>query len=156
MLYLCMGFEAFAAVAGPRLRAGLVAAYGPDVGLDAAAEALAYGWEHWDRVGVMTNPAGYLYRVGQTAARRGRRTAPAVPAPSPSEVPDFEPGLVPALQQLSESQRVCVLMVHGYGWGATEIADLLEVNVSTVRSHVARALTSLRDALEVSSDAVHD
>jgi DNA-directed RNA polymerase specialized sigma24 family protein len=46
--------------------------------------------------------------------------------------------------------------VHGYGWGATEVAELLEVNVSTVRSHVARALASLRDALEVSSDAVHD
>jgi DNA-directed RNA polymerase specialized sigma24 family protein len=151
-----MTFEAFATRAGPRLRAGLVAAYGPDVGLDAAAEALAYGWEHWDRVATMTNPSGYLYRVGQTAARRGRRTAPSLPAPLPTEVPDFEPGLVPALEQLSESQRVCVLMVHGYGWGATEIAELLEVNVSTVRSHVARALASLRVALEVSSDAVHD
>lgn len=156
MLYLCMTFEGFVAAAGPRLRAGLVAAYGPDVGLDAAAEALAYGWEHWDRLSAMANPSGYLYRVGQTAARRGRRVAPAMPVPLPSEVREFEPGLVPALEQLSESQRVCVVMVHGYGWPATEIADLLEVSVSTIRSHVARALESLRNALEVSSDAIHD
>jgi len=51
---------------GSRLRAALVAAYGPDVGADAAAEALAYGFEHWDELESMSNPAGYLYRVGQT------------------------------------------------------------------------------------------
>jgi DNA-directed RNA polymerase specialized sigma24 family protein len=156
MLYLDMTFEAFAASTGPRLRAGLVAAYGIDVGLDAAAEALAFGWERWDRLSAMANPAGYLYRVGQTSARRQHRVAPAVPMPLPVEVHEFEPGLIPALEQLSELQRVCVLMVHGYGWGATEVAEMLEVSVSTVRSHVARALASLRDALEVNSDALHD
>jgi hypothetical protein len=43
-------FERFAAETGPRLRTALTAAYGPDVGADAAAEALAYGWEHWPRL----------------------------------------------------------------------------------------------------------
>jgi hypothetical protein len=62
-------FEEFAESTGPRLRAALVAAYGPTDGLDAAAEALAYGWE---RLGSMLNPAGYLHRVGQTAARSGQ------------------------------------------------------------------------------------
>ncbi len=156
MLYLVMTFDAYVAAAAPRLRAGLVAAYGSDVGLDAAAEALAYAWEHWDRLSTMTNPSGYLYRVGQSAARRGRRVPPLVPPPSPIDVPEFEPGLLPALQQLSESQRVCVVMVHGFGWGPTEIAELLDVNVSTVRSHVSRALASLREALEVNSHAVQD
>jgi hypothetical protein len=31
---------------------------------------LAYGFEHWGKVGPMANPAGYLYRVGQSEARR--------------------------------------------------------------------------------------
>ena len=68
-----MSFDQFAQSVTPRLRAALVAAYGVDIGSDAAAEAMAYAWEHWDRVGEMGNPAGYLYRVGQTAARRLRR-----------------------------------------------------------------------------------
>ncbi len=145
-------FEEFARATGPRLRAGLVAAYGPDRGLDATAEALAYGWENWDRVGVMDNPTGYLYRVGQTAARR--LAQPLRQFPLPEVVPegrDFEPGLVPALGQLTESQRVCVMLIHGFGWSQAEVADLLEVSPSSVRTHLARALTSLRDDLKVVS-----
>ena len=39
-------FETFFAETEPRLRRALVAAYGPERGRDAAAEALAYAWEH--------------------------------------------------------------------------------------------------------------
>jgi hypothetical protein len=73
MVYKGVRFEEFAAAYGVRLRAGLVAAYGPEVGVEAASDALAYGWEHWDRIGATRNPAGYLFRVGQSAARRYRR-----------------------------------------------------------------------------------
>jgi hypothetical protein len=44
-------FEAFVADAEPRLRHALVAAYGFEEGRDAAAEALAYAWEHWRALG---------------------------------------------------------------------------------------------------------
>jgi DNA-directed RNA polymerase specialized sigma24 family protein len=141
-------FEEFASAMGPKLRAALVGAYGPNVGIDAAAEALAYGWENWQRVGTMENPTGYLYRVGQTAARRAHRPQGFLPAPSSTDVPDFEPRLLPALEALSEPQRVCVVMVHAYGWGQTDVAELLEVSPSTVRSHLARALANLHHALE--------
>ena len=60
-------FTEFARSALVRVRAGLVAAFGPELGADATAEALAYGWEHWDRIGGMKNPAGYLYRVASSA-----------------------------------------------------------------------------------------
>jgi len=40
-------FELFALDVEPRLRRALVAAYGSDRGREAAAEALAYAWEHW-------------------------------------------------------------------------------------------------------------
>ena len=143
-------FEEFAESAGVRLRAGLIAAYGPTVGSDATAEALAYGWEHWSRVGTMANPAGYLFRVGQTAARSTRRREGFLPVPSSAELPDFEPALLPALEALSESQRVCVVLVHGYGWTQVEVAGLLEITPSTVRTHLARALANLQHALEVS------
>lgn len=148
-----MTFEEFASTVGMRLRAGLVATYGPDLGLDVAAEALAYGWEHWSRIGAMDNPSGYLYRVGQTAARRVLRPHGFLPMPSPPEVHDFEPRLLPALEELSEAQRVCVVMVHAYGWGQTEVAELLDISPSTVRTHIARALDRLQQALEVSQHA---
>ena len=150
MLSLGVTFEEFVAVQGPRLRAGLVAAYGPDCGVDSAAEALAYGWEHWGRLSGMDNPAGYLYRVGQTAARRSRRPEPMLPLPEPTGSVDFEPGLLPALESLPESQRVCVVLVHGYGWGQTEIAELLCISPSTVRTHLSRGLARLQQLLEVS------
>ena len=149
MLYSVVTFEEFAATLGVRLRARLVAAFGPDAGVDAAAEALAYGWQNWNRVGAMDNPSGYLYRVGRTAARRARRPQGYLPTPSDADLADFEPRLLPALEALTDAQRVCVVMVHAYGWGQTEVADLLDVSPSTVRTHLARALTRSQNALEV-------
>ncbi len=145
-----MTFEEFAQTAGRRLRAGLIAAYGLQTGLDSAAEALAYGWEHWERLSMMTNPAGYLYRVGQTAARRGRRPQGYFPTPPPTELPDFEPRLLPALESLTEHQRVTVVLTCGYGWQQSEVAELLDISPSSVRTHQTRALAKLADALEVS------
>ena len=56
----------------PRVRRALVAAFGVDIGSESAAEALAFGWENWERVGQMPNPAGYLFGVGRNKARRRR------------------------------------------------------------------------------------
>jgi DNA-directed RNA polymerase specialized sigma24 family protein len=67
---LADSFTDFMEDAEPRLRHALCAAFGGDQGRDAAAEALAYGWEHWARVREMENPAGYLWGVGRNHARR--------------------------------------------------------------------------------------
>jgi len=147
-------FEEFAKQAAPKLRSALVGACGADVGLDAAAEAMAFGWENWPTVSAMENPTGYLYRVGQTAARRLRRDPPLFPAPEPTRVDSFTPELLPALTELSDMQRICVVMVHGHGWPATETADLLDISVSSVRTHIDRALNALREALEIDHDRV--
>jgi DNA-directed RNA polymerase specialized sigma24 family protein len=69
-------FTVFYSETEPQLRRALTAAVGADAGRDATAEALAYGWEHWDRVGAMDNPAGYLYRVGRSKARNRPRRNP--------------------------------------------------------------------------------
>ena len=144
-----MEFERFAEVAAGRLRTALIAAYGPDVGADAAAEALAYGWEHWSRVSGMANPAGYLFRVGQSAARRSRRRHGYLPQPEAYELADFEPRLVPALEALTEVQRVCVLLVHAFAWSQADTAEVMGVDSSTVRTHLARGLVKLQHAMEV-------
>lgn len=48
-------FEDFARDARPRLVRAFIATRGDDA-VEAAAEALAYAWEHWAEVGAMDNP----------------------------------------------------------------------------------------------------
>lgn len=156
-------FDAFVREIEPRLRRALVAAYGPEAGRDAALDALAWAWSHWERVETMDNPAGYLYRVGQTRAREARQArgvidhrplADAAEIRSRSEdVPAMEPGLEPALLALSEQQRVAVVLCHAMQWTHREVAELLDLSPSTVQNHVERGLVKLRRILEVHDDA---
>ncbi|HMC40310.1 MAG TPA: sigma factor-like helix-turn-helix DNA-binding protein, partial [Acidimicrobiales bacterium] len=130
------GFGAFFADIEPALRRALVATFGADRGRDAAAEALAWAWEHRDRLAGLNHPLRYLYRVGQS---RGRRRLVRLPFVRVGwDAPDVEPRLVPALRELSERQRVAVVLIHGYGWTYAEVADLLELTVSTVQTHAER------------------
>jgi len=100
----------------------------------------------------MENPAGYLYRVGRSRTTSGRRLPSFVPVPA-DRLPEVEPGLPAALGGLSDKQRVAVVMVHGYGWPRQETADMLEVTVSTLDTHLQRGLAKLRNALGVDSHA---
>ena len=43
-------FTRFVKETEPRLSYALAAAYGPEVGADATADALAYAWENWEKV----------------------------------------------------------------------------------------------------------
>ena len=66
-------FAMFFAAVQLRLRHPLAAALGAEIGIEATQDALAWGWEHWDDLQRMDNPAGYLYRVGRSRSRRFRR-----------------------------------------------------------------------------------
>lgn len=94
-------FDGFVTKMEPRLRRALIAARGPELGRDATAVALAYAWEHWDRVRAMRNPVGYLYRVGQSRTRRRRTRRDALAVVSVTQ-PDFDPRL-PEAMRLSPS-----------------------------------------------------
>jgi DNA-directed RNA polymerase specialized sigma24 family protein len=146
-----LAYTEFVKETGGRLRLALIAAYGASVGEDATADALAYGWEHWDRISRMQNPAGYLYRVGQTKARRGIfRPPPNVPRPRPvNPTPWVEPGLAGALDKLTVRQRTVVMLVHGFGWTISEVAELWDVRFSTAKAHLDRGMRKLREQLGV-------
>ena len=115
----------------------------------AAQAALVYCWEHWSRVSTMDNPCGYLFRVGQNAARREYRPVAASAVAEPVVQADFEPGLVSALRDLTEHQRVAVLLIHGHGYRLAEVASMLDVSVSTIRNHLRRGTEKLRQNLGV-------
>lgn len=146
-------FAAFVHGAGPRLRHALISAYGPEAGGEVTAEALAYTWEHWDRIRTMDNPAGYLYRVGQSKSRRYFRRPAVLPLPPDAAQPWVEPGLPGALRKLSERQRVAVLLRHGYGFTLAEVGELLGINASTVQRHLDRGLAKVRKEMGVVVDA---
>jgi len=144
-------FELFASEAQPRLLSAFIASRGVDGAADAAAEALAYAFEHWDRIRAMENPTGYLYRVGQSRTRV--RVVPPLPEPETIGVPEVEPALIPALLALPDTQRTAVWLVHACEWRYAEVAAAMDTSVSMVGNHVRRALDTLRDALEVESHA---
>ena len=146
-------FTAFFAEAEPRLRRALVAAYGPERGREAASAALAYAWEHWERVETMDNPIGYLYRVGQSRSRPRLTPAMAFPVVAAESSAAPEPALPDALNQLSERERLAVVLIEGFGWTYREVADLAGVSVSSVQSYLTRGLAKLRTALGVTEDA---
>ena len=148
-------FEAFVARFHHRLWQAVVPVAGPDAAADAVADAMAWAWEHRDRLTALDNPEGYLYRIAQRQAVRyaTRRAGPRLPRPEPAALPEVEPGLLPALEALTEQQRTVVWLVEANQWGLTEVAQLLDVSISTVRNHLARAMAHLRDALEVDVDA---
>jgi DNA-directed RNA polymerase specialized sigma24 family protein len=138
-------FEAFFREMEPRLRRAFVGSHGVDRAADAVAEALAWGWENWERLQTMENPAGYLYRVGRSRTRTRKRVR--LPGFDVRSMPDVEPGLVPALVGLSRSQRTAVWLVHGCAWRYSEVADAMGISRSAVGTHVSRGLDSLRVAM---------
>jgi RNA polymerase sigma factor (sigma-70 family) len=144
-------FGEFFAGIEPKLRHALVAHCGPEVGREAAADALEYAWAHWNRVEAMEYPVAYLYRVGQSAAKRYRRGTPVADPSEQDQQPWFEPVLLPALARLSDRQRTAVVLRHGFGYTYPEISEVMGVSIPTVQKHIDRALAKLRRSLEVGS-----
>jgi DNA-directed RNA polymerase specialized sigma24 family protein len=143
-------FTEFVAGVEPRLRQVLSASLGPDLGREATADALAYGWEHWDRISVMQNPVGYLFRVGQRSGRRMRPRAKVVfPMVATERFPWVEPGLPDAMRRLPDRQRTVVFLLYAYEWSMSEVATVLGVSKATVQSASDRALVRLRKRLGV-------
>jgi DNA-directed RNA polymerase specialized sigma24 family protein len=128
----------------------LMARFGPELGPDIAAEVEAWAWEHQGQVLATANPAGYLFRVGQSRARRYRRWGrrpPWTPLPERDAFPDVD--LERAVERLPPPQRSAVLLVHAFGYSYREAAGLLDCSEGAVRNHLHRGMQRLRVLLEV-------
>jgi len=133
------------------LRRALVARNGVEDGCDAAAEAIAWAWEHRAEVEGMSNPLGYLFRVGQSSLRRERRirarrgqlrVEPFVDASV-----GYDADLFAGLRRLTGDQRTAVVLVHIYGFAYRDVADVMDVSEAAVTNHVHRGLRRLRQLL---------
>jgi RNA polymerase sigma factor (sigma-70 family) len=143
-------FRCFVAQTEPRLRRALVGAFGPERGVEAAAEALAYAWEHWSKISSLENPAGYLYRVGRSRTR-GRKVPKLFARP---EEPEHwsEPLLAGALVRLPEAERVAVIAAYCSDLTRKEAAELLGVSVGALQKRAERGVAKLRLSLGVASN----
>ena len=142
-------FETFVIRHEAKLRIALIAMYGPTEGRIAALDALSWAWEHWAQVEEMTNPVGYLYRVGQTSSRRNRvRPIPFDRVQLAEGVADPNIELFSALAQVTEQQRSAVMLTHAFGWSVRDVARMMDLAPSTVQTHIARGLERLRQLLE--------
>jgi RNA polymerase sigma-70 factor (ECF subfamily) len=148
--YTTPSFEDFVTSAEPRVRRALVLVGGHDAAREATADALLEVWRRWDRVGAMANPDGYLYRIARRRLpRRAAFDLAELPADIASdwEAPAVEPALVGSLLALPENQRVAVYLIVGCRWTAPQVAELIGVEATTVRTHVDRGMARLRSDL---------
>jgi RNA polymerase sigma factor (sigma-70 family) len=147
-------FRAFVEDQASRLRRALVAANGVQLGNDVCADALAWAWEHRTRVLAMEHPVAYLFRVGQSSARRHRRWRREIQFPSEAKDDDTSasgsPVLDDALRRLNQRQRAVVMLVHAHGYSYAEVADTLGVSVAAVRNQLHRGMNLLREEMGAS------
>ncbi len=131
----------------PRLMRAFLGTLGPGRADDALSAAFEWAFTNWERLSAMSNPVGYLFRVGTT-----RSTPPMAPLelPPAGEVglPEFEPKLVPALLNLPETQRTAVWLIHACGWNYADAAEAMDIGESTVGTHASRGLAALRRDLK--------
>ena len=151
-------FDEFVRTIGERVRRALVAFYGVEVGTEAGGDALRVAWERWADVSSMANPAGYLFRVGQSHARphvRWSRRRTAFPSSYGQAVTAVDADsaalldLFGALSKLPGERRAVVLLVRAYGLTYDETAEVLWITTANVTNHVHRGIRQLRQLLEV-------
>jgi RNA polymerase sigma factor (sigma-70 family) len=111
-------------------------------------------YERWDRVAVMENPSGYLYRIAMNAFRSwnrratmaARRTVGLAAASDPIGEIEAHDAVLRVLAPLTERQRAAVVLVDLLGYPSDEAGRILGIRAATVRTHVSRAHAELRSS----------
>ena len=112
-------------------------------------------WERWDRVSVIDDPAGFLFRTAMNLFRsRYRRAVLAVRrqvwmAPTIDDLALVEErDEVVRIRPLSPAERASVVLTTMFGYTSEEAGRLLGVKAATVRAHATRARASARATVE--------
>ena len=120
---------------------------------DAAAEALARAMVRWGRVRDLPYRDAWVMRVTANVAIdmfRKRRTVPLElgVVEDGSDNAALRIALVAALSALSRRQREVVALRYVAGLTEGEVASCLGISVNSVKKHMLRGTSSLREQLE--------
>jgi RNA polymerase sigma-70 factor (sigma-E family) len=130
---------------------------------DVVQEVLLRAQGRWSRIGPLDKPEAYVRKMIVNEFLSWRRTwarvIPVAAVPETGEVPDPSDALadrdllVAQLARLPRRQRAAVVLRYYGGLSDTEIADELGCSHGTARSHLSRALATLRVELADSADS---
>ena len=141
------------------LRTVLVSVGDRDTAQDLVDEAFARACASWRTVSRHPAPAAWVIRTALNAnISRWRRRRREVPVPDPGGLADppalsgasdssVDPSIMAALVRLPARQRQVVALRLFLDLDTSRTAQVLGVTPSTVKAHLSRALTSLRDDL---------
>lgn len=103
------------------------------------------------RLDDIRRPGAYLRITVVSRCRsllRRRRVMQQHPPEPPDDLPGGADELWDVLNTLSEDQRLAVVLRYYGRYRASEIAEIMGIPASTVRSHLKRGLATLRKELE--------
>ncbi|MDG6102053.1 SigE family RNA polymerase sigma factor [Dactylosporangium aurantiacum] len=156
-----MTFEEFvAARLGVLVRYATVVTCDADLAQDITQDVLIKAGARWSRIGRLDAPELYLKRmvVNEFLSWRRRRAAQLIPlaresldtmtapAPDPSGPRDERDAMLRLIAALTPRQRAVVALRFYEDMSIDQIADLMGCRPVTVRTYLARALATLREA----------
>ncbi|WP_433211535.1 sigma factor-like helix-turn-helix DNA-binding protein [Dactylosporangium sp. CS-047395] len=150
---LTKDFEGFYRAEADRLYRALAVTLGdPQLAREAADEAMARAYAHWDRVRDRENPGGWAFRVGLNWAtswwRKVRRERPLPPNGDRASLDDpAGRHALAALHRLALPQRAVIVCRVLLDLSTVETAAVLGIAEGTVKSRLARGLAELRREL---------
>jgi RNA polymerase sigma-70 factor (ECF subfamily) len=125
----------------------------PQEAEDAVQETMELAWRSWQDLRDPSKRSAWLRQICvRRAVRARRRLLPrlwladtSTVHAQPAEEPDLD--LDRCFRRLSRQQRAVVALHYEYGYTIDECAALIGCQPGTARSHLARALASLRKEL---------
>jgi len=124
----------------------------PDLGADAADEAMARTYPRWDIVQRLDKPEAWVYRVGLNWAnslrRKLARRLPFRAHTSTQPEQPVDPALEEALAELNVEMRAVIVCRFLLDWSIEETASALRIRKGTVKSRSSRALNILAARLQ--------
>lgn len=121
---------------------------------DVAAESMARAYAHWGKIGRQPWREGWVVRVASNLAldvvrKRSRLVHPEKPVEDSVEDDDVAVrlALAEALAILPKRQREVVVLRHLAGLSEAEVAAALQVSTGSVKTHLSRGVSALRDRL---------
>jgi RNA polymerase sigma-70 factor (ECF subfamily) len=148
-------FTAFYSANRRRLIAALATQLGDRaLAAEAVDEAMVRAYERWRRVGVLAEPAGWVFVTARNVARRRfrrqRRDTTLVSDPTPIAEPAGETWLL--VQDLPPRQQEAVVLRHLAGLTERGVAEAMGITRGTVSSTLRDAYQTLAAQLGVDTE----